>query len=192
MTLYYWLYIYSFFVIFLVFIYILSLFVYIFHILDYALGGGQIHLQPQSFCLPAAFCAFPKILSTWLTFDSVIQFLWCWFYHCISFLPTMLVLPFNVLFHSLSYLLIRCFIYISHFFVFLCFYFSSVHSCYPAFNSNSSYISMITCNVNSSTSTGKTTPVVFKKCRTNKSELTNTHTHMWFQIIAEILTGCFL
>ena len=25
------------------------IFVYIFHILDYALGGGQIHLQPQSF-----------------------------------------------------------------------------------------------------------------------------------------------
>ena len=31
-----------------VFIYILSLFVYIFHFLDYAPGGGQIHLQLQS------------------------------------------------------------------------------------------------------------------------------------------------
>ena len=53
-----------------VFIYILSLFVYIFHILDYAPGGGQIHFQPQSFCLPAAFCAFPKRLSTRIPFDS--------------------------------------------------------------------------------------------------------------------------
>src|SRR4029434_143628 len=52
-----------------VFLYILSLFVYIFfNILDYAPGGGQIHFQPE-FCLPAAFCAIPKRLSTRLPFD---------------------------------------------------------------------------------------------------------------------------